>query len=290
MFINLKNLIMKYLRALFAIVTIAFCSCSTPITSSSQFNKIDCAPEFREIAKLEPRILRGMEVEDVTDYFWENKLDLIGLTYAEAVEKAFTAKKEEEKKERKEAIKLINLMKKQLGHLAKDFTKLKKKFTEDTDEFSGVTWLKHKSWGKGIAWRRKGLTVGMNTSGFIYLKSNYYADDWLFHTKIKVLINGESITSADIPSYDKSNIRDNSGGSINETINFVDGKDLGIIKFIAENADKKIKVRYVGKDYYDDITLSKTDKNGIRDCWNRYSYSVNVRKVKKEIKNLEKKI
>ncbi len=148
----------------------------------------------------------------------------------------------------------------------KIITKLEKKFKKKVDEFNGIGWYYHKSWG--ARWlNRKGLRADINTDGYCYLVSNYHSSDWLFHTKIKVIVNGTTYTSSEIKRFDDSNKSDNSGGKIWEVIQYSKGRDNGILKAIAKNSDKVIKVRFIGREFKDDIILSSKDKLAIKDCY-----------------------
>lgn len=141
---------------------------------------------------------------------------------------------------------------------------LKSKFIYTKDDFQDIGFYSHKRWGKNWL-NRKGVTVGLNSSGFIYLKSNYYSGDWLFHESITVNIDGQNYESEVVPRYAEENRTDISGGNIWEVITYKNSQS--IIKAIAENTDKVIKVRFNGDKFYDDITLSGGDKNATRECW-----------------------
>lgn len=145
------------------------------------------------------------------------------------------------------------------------FQELKGKFKFKKDEFEDIGWYSHKNWGNHWL-ARKGLTVDINSTGYIYLCSNWYDNDWLFHHTVRVLVDGSKLETAKIESYSKEHkteIAD--GGYVYEVNYYTKGRDNGIIKLIAENSNKKIKVRFVGKEFHSDITLSSTDKKAIKD-------------------------
>lgn len=56
-------------------------------------------------------------------------------------------------------------------------------------------------------------------------------------------------------------------GSVWEINHYTNNRDNGIIKLSAENYDKEIKARFVGKQYDKDITLSKQDKIAIQESY-----------------------
>jgi hypothetical protein len=143
--------------------------------------------------------------------------------------------------------------------------KVKKSFTFKEDEFNGSGWYHHKLWGRHFL-NRNGLTTSVNKEGYIYLSSNYHADDWIFHDAIQVKVGDDVYTSEIIPTYDDSHITDNSGGSVWEIIQFTNDRDNGILKAIADSPTKVVKVRFVGDQYLKDFTLSKGDKLAIAEC------------------------
>lgn len=146
----------------------------------------------------------------------------------------------------------------------KAFENLKRKFTYKKDEFKDIGFYTHKTWGKN--WKNRcTLTSDVNSSGYVWLNSNYSREDWLFHTRIIVKIGDETIRSEEVPTYSDNHRTDNAGGRVWEVITYND--DKGILKAIAENSDKKIKVRFEGDKYYHDVTLSSKDKLALKDCY-----------------------
>jgi len=146
----------------------------------------------------------------------------------------------------------------------KEFDQLKAKFTYKKDEFQDIGFYNHKRWGN--YWpNRTTLTAGVNSSGYAWLNSNYHADDWLFHTKITVLIGEDKYQSATVPSYNDNNRRENEGGKVWEVITYENEK--AILRAISSNVDKTIKVRFTGDKYYHDITLRSGDKQAIAECY-----------------------
>jgi hypothetical protein len=153
---------------------------------------------------------------------------------------------------------------------------LKKNFNYKKDEFKDVGFYIHKSQTVDNSYNRKCLITHINSNGYIYLEDQYYADDWIFHTSIQVKIGDKIYNSSVVETYSDHNKTQNSGGSVWENITYTDDQDEKIIKAIADNADKEIKVRFNGKQYYSDFTLSKKDKQAIKDG---YELSELIKKV-----------
>lgn len=173
-------------------------------------------------------------------------VDLVQKQKSDSIAKANEALREENKK--------------RLGVLKKNF-----KFKQD--EFNNVGWYTHKYQTVENIWNRKCLKTRVSSTGYIYFESHYYADDWLFHTRIEVKIGDKIFKSEDVPTYSDDNRTENSGGSIWENVSYTGDNDNGIIKAIAESGDTPVKVRFIGKYYYDDFTLSSKDKQAIKDSY-----------------------
>ncbi|MEJ8756246.1 hypothetical protein WG947_04510 [Pontibacter sp. H259] len=170
------------------------------------------------------------------------------------------------KKETEELASRLENRKKEAERSKKVVETIKRSFYFKKDEFQNTGWYKHKVWGNDSFIDRKGLTCTVRDDGYIYLSSNYYSDDWLFHEGVYVKIGDDIYRSDIIPTYDENHRTINAGGSIWENIQYTDGRDNGIIEAIANNTDKIIKVRFLGDEFYSDITLSKRDKLAIQEC------------------------
>lgn len=154
--------------------------------------------------------------------------------------------------------------------LAADKTRLaelKKKFNYKYDEFQEKGWYEAKTQTVANTFDKKMLKVNVNNVGFAYLSDQYYASDWLFHTRIEVKIGDTLYKTDDVETYDPHNVTNNSGGSIWEWIDYTGDKDNGIIKAIAESGTLPIKVRFTGGQGVDDITLSERDRQAIKDSY-----------------------
>ncbi len=153
---------------------------------------------------------------------------------------------------------------------------LKKNFNYKKDEFKDVGFYIHKFQTVDNSYNRKCLKTHINSNGYIYLEDQYYADDWIFHTSMQVKIGDNIYKSSVVETYSDQNKTENSGGSVWENITYTEDQDEKIIKAIADNADKEIKVRFNGKQYYSDFTLSQKDKQAIKDG---YELSELIKKV-----------
>lgn len=146
---------------------------------------------------------------------------------------------------------------------------LKSRFVHKVDEFKDVSFYMHKQFGgKAMYLNRKAVTCYANSEGTTFLESNYFGDDWIFHTYLIFLIGDEKVSTDPKPSYSDDVQHHNAGGKVWESIMY---KNDPILKKIAEaldaDPDTEIKVRFTGGDYYADLTLSKKDKLALKDCY-----------------------
>jgi hypothetical protein len=100
----------------------------------------------------------------------------------------------------------------------------------------------------------------------IFLISNYYSDDWIFHSYIKIKIG--DITKQTTPVKGKTEVL---YSGVVETNYYNLKTDLIILKWIAENYTKEISVRFYGRDYYSDITIPMTEKLAIKETYDLYN-------------------
>ena len=153
--------------------------------------------------------------------------------------------------------------------LEKNKKKLKQlisqKFNVTYDEFSKIETYKPKVYGKYLP-RTKTLLARVNSTGYIALSSNYFASNWLNYEQIQVLIGENKLTSHKVSRLSDDYITEiGNDGNIWENVTFKEDKI--ILTAIANNVDKTIKVRFVGQQYVDDITLSQKYKQAIADCY-----------------------
>jgi len=145
---------------------------------------------------------------------------------------------------------------------------LKNNFNYEYDEFENKGWYTHKNQTTDNSWNRIFLKVPVSSLGYGYLESDYYGDNWIFHTRVEVKIGDATYVyrTEDIPSFDPNNHRANSS-SVWETVSYTAGRDNGIVKAIAESGDAIIRVRFAGGERIKDITLSKRDQQAIKDSY-----------------------
>lgn len=145
----------------------------------------------------------------------------------------------------------------------KELEPLMKNFIE-SDEYGSQPILIHRRQKPENSYNRTFIRAHLNGKGEFYISSRYHGQEWIRHNQIKVYNAGESVTSAAIPEDGLNNRCFEDGEDKWEIVSYKDGDDNGIINFIASNAEKPLKVQFIGKKYYY-IVMEKFDKEAIRD-------------------------
>ncbi len=92
------------------------------------------------------------------------------------------------------------------------------------------------------------------------LVSNYSSNDWIFHDKFKLKAKDKSLES---PIATKNRREVLSRGRINEQCDYDVLFGLQVADFISQYINDEINIRFYGKDYYKDYTLSFNEKMAI---------------------------
>ncbi len=146
--------------------------------------------------------------------------------------------------------------------------------------------LIHKRQKPQNSYNRTYLRAHLDMEGNFYISSRYSGDHYIHHNQIKVYNKGQSVKSEVIPEDGFDNRKFEDGGSFWEVVNYKDGKDNGIIDFIAQNVDKPLKVQFIGKKYHY-ILMEKFDKEAISDGYEISFVLKDITKLKTEIKNIK---
>lgn len=139
--------------------------------------------------------------------------------------------------------------------------KLKPLFKENKDEFKNVTWVEPKS-APSVRNRNGYYTYFCVNNGKpenFRLVIQYAADDWLFIRSYTFLIDGKAYEFSS-PNME----RDNASGDIWEWSDTQVESNQEVFNIIAAMKDaKEVKIRFNGKQYHTDKTLSQKDIKAI---------------------------
>ena len=137
-----------------------------------------------------------------------------------------------------------------------------KKMRKGYDKVDGITWYHDKNTTRFINTNSFHIYIGKRSHGkpWIVLKIQYAASDWLFIEKFEIKAAGRKFTIH--PSYGEIK-RDNSAGKIWEWYQDIEGnRHLALIKAIISS--KEAIIRYVGKDYTKDRTITIREKRALK--------------------------
>jgi hypothetical protein len=135
-----------------------------------------------------------------------------------------------------------------------------KNIRENHDEFKGVTWLHHKLNSKYNAANEIALYFGEMDGKPLSLlgRIKYTADDWLFVEKVVILADGAKLEI--VGDFE----RDNGSGSIWEWYDWqLTSNEITFFKKIANS--KVVKIRYNGRQYYNDRVMTSNEKKAIKE-------------------------
>ncbi len=166
---------------------------------------------------------------------------------------------------------------------------LEKSFVKEKTEFDRYTQYIHKRQTFKRAWDRSYIQVHLDERGNLYLSSNYHGKNWLNHTGLRVYDSGDAAKTDSIPLNDTHNHHSDFMESKWEKVSYRNGKDNGVIEFIANNTDRRLKAVFLGKEYYY-IILETYDKVAVKDAL-ALSKAIKAKsKLEGEIKALQKKL
>jgi hypothetical protein len=156
-----------------------------------------------------------------------------------------------------------------------------------SDEYGSDKILIHKYQKPENCYNRTFIRAYLYESGKFFISSRYHGDKWINHQQIKVYNNNQSVLSEIVPEDDFNNKRFDDQGLKWETVNYKDGKDNGIIDYIASHWKEPLKVHFIGKgNAY--IVLEQYDKEAIRDGYEISFILKEIQRIKEEKFKIEK--
>ena len=134
------------------------------------------------------------------------------------------------------------------------------------DKNSPTPVMVHKSQQTYRAMGRCYIRAYVEPNGQFYISSNYTGEHGIHHNSIKVIV-GDDYVQTDTVSEEPYNHTFSDGEMVWETVKYKNGLGDNAARLIAENADKKVSVAYVGAKGKYMTVMTETDKEAIRDVW-----------------------
>ena len=158
-----------------------------------------------------------------------------------------------------------------------------------SDEYGSDKILIHKYQKPENCYNRTFIRAYLYESGKFFISSRYHGETWIHHQQIKVYNNNQSVLSEVVPEDDFNNTHFDDQGLKWETVNYKDGKDNGIIDYIASHWKEPLKVQFIGKgNAY--IVLEQPDKEAIRDGYEISFILKEIQRIKEEKIKIKKTV
>ncbi len=227
-------------------------------------NKAKVFFENKEFDKSKNELLKLIEKHPSTKEASEGKI-ILATTETELTKIAKKQEKEKIARLKKEKADEAKRVKNEKNRIANATRKMRKKY----DDINETTWYHDKSsprynnYNGFFAYFGKG-DVG---SPWLRLSIQYAADDWLFIEKYIIKVDGITYTITE-NKYGEIET-DNGNGGIWEWLDrSVGASEYEIIKAVANG--KKVKIRFVGKQYRKDKTITNRQKLALRNVLDAY--------------------
>lgn len=245
---------------------------------------VACGPSDEEKAKVKLDFAKNLLLKNDTLLAIKH-LDSIPALYPEAVYSANAAKN------LLKDIRFELLQKKEaeFDSLQLDIADLEKMFVKEKTEFDRYTQYIYKRQTFKRAWDRSYIQVHLDERGELYISSNYHGENWLNHVGLRVYDSGDDAKTDTIPIGSVDNHRSDFMEAKWEKVSYRNGKDNGVIEFIANNVDRNLKAVFLGKEYYY-IILEKYDKEAVREALALSMALKKSKSIQTEIKSLKKKL
>lgn len=177
----------------------------------------------------------------------------------------------------------------ELDTLQIQIAEMEKDFVKEKTEFDRYTQYIHKRQTFKRAWDRSYIQIHLDERGDLYLSSNYHGEHWLNHTGLRVYDGDDDAKTEKIPIGSPDNHRSDFMEAKWEKVSYRNGKDNGVIEFIANNVDRNLKAVFLGDEYYY-IILETYDKEAVRAALHLSKAIKKQKKLENEIKALEKQL
>jgi hypothetical protein len=243
-----------------------FSSCASEQSKKAE-QRLEQAAKFYEEKQYE----KSLRVLDSIQSWYPNEYNVL----SKALELQKTVAREYHEGFIEQASSLLEKAEPQIEDLSKNFY-----FTGGNGGRPGT--YEHKRQTIRNSWNRSFLKVNVTEDGDFWLTSKYYGDHWIDHFCVKVYDRDIYEFSDTIPLSHPDNKKLQDGNDKWETVDYKDGADSGITPFIIENLERRLKVRFTGREHYY-IIMETFDKEAVRDGYQ-------LAQVLREVNDLRSKI
>jgi hypothetical protein len=177
----------------------------------------------------------------------------------------------------------------QLDLIDNRLTQLETLFDKEKTEYDRFTQYVPRMQKFDRRWNQSFIEVHLDERGDLYISSNYYGSEWLNHTGIRVY-DGIFQARTDSVALDDPNNHHSEFMNLHwEKVSYKNGKDNGVIQFVADNADRNLKAVFLGKRMFY-IVLEAFDKKAIKDALQLSNALKRKAALQKEIRELKSRL
>ncbi|MDR2928806.1 MAG: hypothetical protein LBV41_11510 [Cytophagaceae bacterium] len=156
-----------------------------------------------------------------------------------------------------------------------------------SDEYGSDKILIHKRQKPENSFNRTYIRAFLNQAGKFYISSRYHGNKWIYHQQIKVYNKEEFVLSEVVEEDGFNNRRFDDQDLKWEVVNYKDGKDNGIVDYIATHWKELLKVQFIGKgNAY--IVMEQFDKEAVRDGYEISFVLKEIQRIKEEQRKVQK--
>lgn len=168
-------------------------------------------------------------------------------------------------------------------------SRLEMLFDKQKTEFDRFTQYIHKNQSFQGSLIRSFLQVHLDERGDLYLSSNYHGKGSINHYGLRVYDMEISAKTDSVPVGDADNHQSDFMEYKWEKVSYRNGKDNGVIEFIANNTDRKLKAVFLGKGQ-NYIILEEFDKTAVKDAVALSKVLKRKPILEKDIRDLKKEL
>lgn len=262
---------MKKIALLFMVFVMAACVSETRKEATS---RLDQAKNLIQGSEME----KGIRLLDSIPVWYPGEYKIVGDAMklkkeaAQAYHEAFIQQAQE----------MLDELEPRIKEFSKNFV-----FTPGPPGRPGM-W-EHKRQTVRNSWSRIFLKVNITEDGQFWITSHYYGQEWLDHNSIKVYDRDIYEFSDTIPLSHPDNHKIEDGTDKWEKIDFKNGSDGGVVAFIIQNADRRLKVRFTGKRHYY-IVMEAFDKDAVVEGYELAQVLQDVDELKQKIENRKREL
>lgn len=244
---------------------------------------VSCGTSPEQLAKLKLEEANSLLKEDK---FNEAKLiiDSLSKIYPDEFEVVAAGKKLMLKVELIEQMKSIVFYDSLLLLQEQNFQELKRQFVLKPGDPGQYI---HKRQKVSNSYNRTYIQAHVNENGEFYISSRFHGQKNIHHNSIKVYNEGLYAQTAVIEKGINNRSFDD-GGEIWETVNYTKGTDNGVVSFIVNNSDDRLKVMYRGRNpHY--IVMEKFDKEAVRMAYDLGQIILSIKQLESDLAQTKKR-